>query len=452
MDPFKDVKKILQNQNGVALMMIMTAILLLMAVYGEFTFESKIARLKATNILDKSQSKLLAESGLQMAMTRLRLYKEAYNSVQNNPSIKSMVPDQLLNQLWEVPFIYPIPVGSGANSTFKESVEKFTKDSLLEGEMKVTIQNISNRMNLNMLRIDMTKLNPEYDDQRDYSSAMNMSDNAIMSDVSVDQSLFFLLKRLVDEKKEKDETFNDRYSNINYQEMVTALKFYISDFGSMIQDPLADVAESTFQRIPLTPKYGPMSSSSELYVIPGWNDELIELIQNEFSVYPTTQIDFNKLTANMLRILIPTIAEEEIRDFFLWRDDPEQPKFINSETDFRRYIVDQERLMNGTDFDNRMKLFKDSGVTFGSNPNLFKVISEGIYNRSTYTLVAYVILPKNMPPVANNRNRNQGNQGNSSNTNPNNTIGSTNQNTTTNSPSNQTSQLLEPKILEIQIN
>lgn len=437
---FKDLKKILQNQEGVALMLIMTAIILLMAVYGEFTFDSKVARLKATNIMDKSQSKLLAESGLQMAMTRLKLYKEAYNAVQNNQSIKNMVPDQLLNQLWEVPFIYPIPIGAGANSSFKDSVEKFTNESLLDGEMKVTIQNISNRMNLNMLRVDMTKLSADFDDQRDNSSVLNMSDNAILSDVSVDQSLFFLLKRLVDEKKEKDESFNERYSNINYQEMVTALKFYMSDLGSMVQDPLADFAEATFQRIPLTPKYGPLSSSSELYVIPGWNDELIELIQNEFSVYPTAQIDFNKLTANMLRILIPTMGEENIQDFFIWRDDPNHPKFINSEIDFKKYIVDQERLMNDTDFDDRMKLFKQSGVTFGSSPNLFKVISVGTYNRSTYTLVAYVLLPKNMPQTTPNPNP------------PPNPNGTGNPPGVSTTPSNQTSQLLEPRVLEIQIN
>ncbi len=438
----KDLKKIFDNQHGVALMMIMTAIILLMAIYGEFTFESKIARLKATNIMDKSQSKLLAESGMQLAMTRLRLYKEAYNAVQSNPNAKGMVKADLLNQLWEVPFFFPIPVGANANSAFKATVDKFTKETFLEGEMRVTIQNISNRMNLNMLRVDMTKYNPDpnVDDGQDESSALNMADNAIASDVSVDQSLYFLLKRLVEEKREKDEGFEDRYANINYQEMVTLLKYYMSDFGSMTQDPLAGDAESIFQRIPLTPKYGPLGSSSELYVIPGWNDELIELIQNEFSVYPTAQIDFNKLTANMLRILIPGMTEEDIKEFFLWRDDPQQPKFINTKGDFKKYVVEQERLMGDTDFDNRMKLFEQKGITFGSNPNLFKIVSEGIYNRSQFTLVAYVLLPKNepakTPPVPQ---------------------GTTPPPTTPEAPpvapaGEQTAQLLEPRIIEMQIN
>lgn len=391
-----EIKKILNNQRGIALMMIMTAIILLMAIYGEFTFESKISRIKATNILDRSQAKLLAESGMQLAVTRLRLYKEAYNKLQSNPSAKQMVPTQLLNQLWEVPFMYPIPVGQNANRAFKDTVDKFTKESLLDGEMKVSIQNISNRLNLNLLRIDMTKFNPDPNaqDGQDHQSLLNMNDAAIMSDVSVDQSLYFLLKKLVDDKKEKDEAFEDRYSRINYQEMVTNLKYYMSDYGGMNQDPLVQDAEANFSQAKLTPKYGPLSSASELYAIPGWNDELIELIQNEFSVYPNTQIDFNKLTANMLKILIPNIQEADVTEFFLYRDDPEKPVMINTLEDFKNYIVKREGLMNETDFDNRMKLFQSKGISFGSNPNLFKVVSEGTFNRSNYTLVAYVVLPK----------------------------------------------------------
>jgi hypothetical protein len=117
-----------------------------------------------------------------------------------------------------------------------------------------------------MLRVDMTKFNPDAsaEDGQDNTSALNMADNAIASDVSVDQSLFFLLKRLVEQKREKDEAFDDRYSNLNYQELVTNLKYFVSDAGGMGQDPLAAEAESNFQSIPLSPKFGPLGSGSEL--------------------------------------------------------------------------------------------------------------------------------------------------------------------------------------------
>ena len=398
--PLKDFEKILKNERGVALMMIMTAIILLMAIYGEFTFESKISRIKATNVMDRSQAKLLAESGLQMAMTRLKLYKEAFNKIESNSAAKSQVPPQLLNQLWEVPFIFPVPLGKGANATMKETIKKFTDDSLLEGSMRVTVTNVSNRMNLNLLRFDTAKrkaIDPndqgqQYEDPND--GIIDASPTAMQNNVSVDQSLYFLLKRLVDDKKEKDAAFDERYSNINYQELVTNLKFYISDYQSLLSDPLSGAAESNFQRLPLTPKYGPLSSASELYSIPGWNDELIELIQNEFSVYPSAQIDLNKLTSNMLKILVPNIDDEQITSFFEYRDNPEQPKFFNTIDDFKRWVVDIERIVSDSVFADRIEKFTKAGITFGSNPNLFKVISEGLFNRSTYTLVAYVYMPK----------------------------------------------------------
>jgi hypothetical protein len=446
----KEVKFILRSERGVAIMMILTSIIILMAIYGEFTFESKISRIKATNILDKSQAKLLAESGVQLAMTRLRLYKEAYNKLQGNENAKSAVPPQLLNQLWEVPFMYPVPVGAGANRALKDTVEKFTKETFLEGEMKVSIQNISNRLNLNLLRIDMTKIKVDSEGRSEdvENSLLDQSDGAILQDVSIDQSLFFLLKKLVDEKKEKDEAFEDRYSNINYQEMLVNLKYFMSDYTSMNNDPLVGEAEQNFERIPLSPKFGPLSSASELYAIPGWNDELIELIQNEFSVYPNTQIDFNKLTANMLRILIPNINEDEIRDFFLWRDDPEQPKFINSLEDFKKYVVQQERLMAEDQFNERMKKFQEKGISFGANPTLFKIVSEGSYNRSNFTLVAYVVIPKqealtnNQPPATTPNQPNDQPRNRPTPQGGNNQPGGANQN----------AQLLEPRIIEIQVN
>jgi type II secretory pathway component PulK len=439
----RDFKIIMNNQRGIALMMIMTAIILLMAIYGEFTFESKISRIKATNIMDRSQAKLLAESGLQMAMARLKLYREAYNKLESNPSVKGQVPPQLLNQLWEVPFMFPIPVAANASRVIKDTVEKFEKETLLDGSMRVTVHNVSNRMNLNLLRVDLAKKktpgqDPSATTEPDPNDGIiDASPDAIQNNVSVDQSLYYIMRRLVEDKREKNPAFDARYSNLNYQELVSNLRFFISDYGSLMTDPLAGEAESTYQRIPLTPKYGPLSSASELYAIPGWNDELIELIQNEFSVYPAMQIDLNKMTANMLRILIPTIQEEQIRAFFEYRDDPEMPKFFNTIEDFRRWVVDIERIMTDETFKNRIEQFQKARISFGSNPNLFKVVAEGIYNRSTYTLVAYIYMPKQeipataTPPAGT----------------PPPTTG-----TRTNPAQNQPTQLMEPRIIELQIN
>lgn len=443
----KTMNKILRNERGVALMMILSAIVILTALYAQFTFDSKISRIKATNILDRSQAKLLAESGLQLAMTRLRLYKEAFNKVEANQNIKSMVKPELLNQLWEVPFVYPIPLDKNTSQLVKQTVDKFQNESLLDGQMKVTIQNISSRINLNLLRIDVTKLKTDSEGNLEPPKSSSLFDTGNNNDeVVLDQQLYQLLKRLVDERKETDEAFADRYGNLNYQELFTNLKYYTSDYQTMNSDPFYGEAEANFQRLPLTPKYGPLSSFSELYSIPGWNDELIELVKNEFSVYPTMQIDLNKITLNMLKLLFPNLSEEEIKPFFTYRDDPNDPKEMNSVADLKRFFVEDRVTgpgMDPSEFDKRIEGFQKSGITFGSNPNLFKVISVGEYNRAIYTLVAYVVLP----PME------QTQQSGA-------TTGSTGGGTTdggnpgggTPATTAQATQLLEPRIIEIQIN
>lgn len=456
------MRKILSNQRGVALLMIMTAILFLTVIYGDFTFDSKISRLKATNIMDRAQAKLLAESGLQMAMTRLRLYKEAYNTIQNNQNLKNAVPAQLLNQLWEVPYIFPVPVGKDAGRVVKDSIDKFMKESVMDGEIRVNVQNISNRLNLNMLRYDMQKIAAEAqagEDQDDQYRQNGPQDYTNQNQFSVDQALYTTMKRLVDEKKDKDDAFNDRYGNLNYQVLFTNLKYYASDYGTLNRDPLLGEAEQTFQKIPMTPKYGPMTSASELYMVPGWDDQLIELIQNEFSVYPTTQIDLNKITGNFLKILFPQLTDDDVAEFFKAKNDTNNPKFFNSIGDLKNYWVNTERRMSDSDFDARVKVFEAKGITFGSNPNLFKVISEGIFNRSTYTLVATVVLPtqETTPQTSGQTSGSGSGSGQSSGSGSGQTSGSGSGQTSGSgsgqgSGQNQSGQLLEPRIIEIQVN
>ena len=140
----------------------------------------------------------------------------------------------------------------------------------------------------------------------------------------------------------------------------------------------------------------------------------------------------------MLRILVPNIDEEQIKSFFEYRDNPEQPKFFNTIEDFKKWVTEVERIMNETDFDERIAKFSKAGITFGSNPNLFKVMAEGLYNRSTYTLVAYVYMPKQesnavKPPKKDGETDAEYQKRIAA-------------------EANKTTQLLEPRIIELQIN
>lgn len=407
------MKRLLGNESGVALIMVMTSILILVAMWGDFTFESKVSRIKATNMLDKSQSRMMAESGLEFAMLRLRLYKEAYNARAGNQTIASSVPVQLLNQLWEQPFIYPIPVGKDANASVRDAIATFEKESLLEGEMKISIQNISNKLNLNMIRLSqLDRINRQQtagpdrdgdgvtDDQDPEPDNENVPNQqpAKDPDFSMEQQLLRHLQLKIREKGEEDEDFRDRYGNTDPAQLVANLKFYISDRNprrannSQI-DVMLDNSEQLFSEAKITPKHGPLSSFSEIYLIPGWDDAIVALISGEFDVFPAVMIDLNKLTANMLKMLIPNINEDEIRDFFKWRDNPEKPQFFNSVDDFKAYIVTQANILSETAFNDLFAKYQAQGIQFGVSPTLFRVLSEGTSNNTSTTLVATVSIP-----------------------------------------------------------
>ncbi len=413
------MKKIHQDESGVALIMVMTALIVLMALWGEFTFESKLSRIKTTNMLDKTQARLVAESGVELAMIRLKLFKEAYNTWESNQNAKDTVPLQLINQLWEAPFMYPIPLPPNAGAQVKAAIDEFQKEAILEGELKISIQNISNKLNLNMMRVSSLSAVPAQggslggaaagaqggedggaDGGADAGAQAGAGGGGADKDpnFAMEQQLARFLALRLREKGEEDESFREKYGSIDPLQLVANLKYYMSDRNPRRQnvtqiDMLMDASEQLFSEAKVTAKYGPMTSFSEIYLVPGWDDPLVDIIKNEFDVFPSVMIDLNKITANMLRILIPGINENEIKEFFEYRDNPEQPRFFNTLADFKNYFVSVANIMNETNFDELFGKYAAQGIQFGAAPTLFRILSEGTVNRSQATIVATVAIP-----------------------------------------------------------
>ena len=368
-------------------MMVLSAIVILTAIMADFSFETHINKLKGYNIEDQTQAKLAAESGLSFAMTRLKLYKEAFNYLEKNEGAKKMVKQELINSIWSFPFVYPIPITAGLNQIQKDSINKFMEENLLEGSLRLTIKNLSNRINLNLIRVSELKLQKkEFDKQNNVF--VNEPEEAAKYDT--EGQLFKSLEQIIKNKSEEDDLFASKYLGLDINILTNNLKYYISEVDSLDS---TYVDQREFENIPLSIKSMPMSSFSEIYMLPGWDDELVELIQNEFTVHGAMMIDLNKITDKVLRLLIPEINEEEIKDFFKYRDDPEDPHYINSLDDFKKYVVSIANLMNDQEFDEHLKKFKAEGLEFGPSPSLFEVIAVGEKGRSTYTITAYVVLP-----------------------------------------------------------
>ena len=81
-----------KRESGVAILMVMTSITILTFLLADFTFETKINKLRVYNQQDMTQARLNAEAGLTFALAKLRLYQEGFNLLEKNESAKNGRP------------------------------------------------------------------------------------------------------------------------------------------------------------------------------------------------------------------------------------------------------------------------------------------------------------------------------------------------------------------------
>ncbi len=392
---FRELK--IQKERGVAILMVLSAVTILSAILADFVFETKLNKLKSYNSQDKYQARLNAEAGLRLAIARLKLYQEAFNLLQKNEKAKGSIKQEDLNFIWSVPFMFPIPQTKELSVQQKSAIEEFEKNTLLQGEMKLEIMSASQLLNVNMLKIsslvDKKKTTDKTGDEDE-----GEKDSAPDKEFTMDAQLSNMMKEAIEKKREKDDDFNNKYADKEGVEMISAIKHYISEPDSY-EDPYVQQFNANYATKSITPKHAPLSSLSELYMIDGWDDELVDLISSELTVHGSILIDLNKMTDKTLKILLPTLDEEQVKEFFKYRDNPKDPKFFNTIDDFKKYVVTTANLLSESAFSERVKKFDQAGLKFGAAGTLFKVMSAGTYNRSTYTITAYVSIPaKPVPP------------------------------------------------------
>lgn len=443
------MKKLLSNQRGVAIFIVMAAIAIAVPLVYKFTEETFINRFRGDNIESRAKARLVAESALKFAMARLRLYKEAYNFVQNKTGANNLVSQQNLDLIWNFPFVYPIPVTSEMNAIQKQALQKFAKESFLEGNFQLTINNISNKINLNLLRISLLsearkraqRPNPEEEPEEPTEEELSFSPEA---------QLFNALQQGIELKSQNDNDFDSRYFGMDIQPLVNEVKFYVSD-PNAVED--TGGVDRNFDEQQMIPKRAPITSYSEMYTLPSWPDDIIRLIENEFTVHGALMIDLNQVTDNLLRLLIPTILPEDIEEFFRWKNDPQNPQFFNSRDDFKNYIVNIGNILNESDFDERFNNYEKQGLKFGPTPTLFKIVINAKVREATYNLVAYVTIPVQPQPRPQTANPNAPNAPTTPPVQPNENEregeGEEGNRGGTGNRQNQKTQLLEPRIVEI---
>lgn len=404
-------KKTIADEQGVALLMVMGVIALLTFLLADFTFETKLNKIKIYNQQDKIQARLNAEAGLNFAMGKLRLYQEGRNKIEKNESLKSAFPSSDLEAVIIQPFVFPIPIGAKANIIQRTAVDEFLKKTIFRGELSVTFSKVSGFLNPNGLRLQPKKAGEKEagaDLEADAAAQTNPDTEDEGADAKdgkaapqpawavIEKKMIETFQRLLKDKNDSDEEFHLRYANLDPTYLVKELRYYVNDKGSF-QDALLPEIEAKFSQKNITPKFGPMSSIDELYLLPSWDDAIVDLFKERMSVHEVSVIAINELTIEDLKILFPGINAIQIEEFFKYRDGDEDKKikgrkFKNAE-DFKRVVVSELNILSDSEYDQRINVLKNAGLVIDTAGKLYKINSRGVMNNAVFNLIAYVDLP-----------------------------------------------------------
>ena len=416
----KIIKKILlKNESGMALLMVMGSIALLTWILADLTFETQLNKLKTYNFQDKVQAKLNAESGLNFAMAKLQLYQEGRNFLEKNKAAKGAVKPGDLEGAILQPFVYPIPLPKEANAIQKTAVEEFQKETLLKGEIIVSMEAVSGFLNPNNLRLPP----PKKEDPNNGPSARDQDEDEEKKSPQeyIENKILETLNKIMEEQKEETEDFDEFYGDFDTELMVKELKLYVNNKNALDFPEVQDI-QNLYDEAGTALKYAPMTTIDELYLLEGWPHDIVDLMKDKMTVHEVAIIALNKITEEQLKILFPKISPEQSEEFFKYRDGDqelkEEPNPFKGEEDFKNLVVNQLAIIDQAGYDERIKDFASAGLKLGVAGKLFKVTSTGKFNRSSYTLTAFVDLPvKPEPEKKTQTNKNSSKKGSSSNPN-----------------------------------
>ncbi len=369
-------KGIIRSEKGMALLMVMGTITLLTALIFNFTFDTNVNKVRAYNSIDSSQVRLTAEAGLNFSLARLRLYQEVLTLFESNKELSKQVPTGLIDKIWSFNFSYPIPVSLGKNLIQKETLKKFEKETLLRGEMVVTIQSINNPLNLNLLR------NPPPDNP---DAGINDEDES-----PFEKLILSTIEKRLEEEREEDELYDDKYGDIEARTLVGEISYFVNA-PDLASPNLSRDVENNFSEI--QPKFAPITSLSELNLLPSWNNNHFSLLKELFSAHGTKELNLNKITEDTLKLIIPDITKEQSEEFFKYRDDPEDPHPFKSYFEFKRWVTSIAGVKTEDELEERVLELKKSGIELGIRGYLFKVLVSAKVNSSTLDIQAIVQIP-----------------------------------------------------------
>jgi len=398
------LKKVVQNDQGVALLMVMGFISILTALLVDFSFETRINTSKAYNSQDRVQARLNAEAGLNFALGELKIYQIARNRLEKEEKAKGILTPSLIESVLTRPFMFPIIAPPGAGVSQKSALSEFEKKTFLQGQFQLFITPVKGFLNPNSLRIPIEK--PDSNDStggfsQDRNQGQDQNNAKKQPHQYIEEQMIKLIQNILNEFRETNDPFLKEFPNIVPRMLVKEMKFFVNNPDNM-KEPEKFEIQANYNQENIMPKHAPLSSLSELNYLLGWPEYLLEKVKRQLTVHEVGFISLNDLDKDGLTLIFPQISPEQIEEFFRYRDGDaelgELPKPFKTVEEFKSLVTSRLSVVSASAYEERAKEFEQGNLKFGVAGKLYKVVSTGVFNTAKVKLTAFVDLPVKDPP------------------------------------------------------
>ncbi len=382
------------------MMMAMVTFVVLTVLIGELAYESGVYNSLVWRQVDQVRARLLARSGLRMALLQLKAAEKAKEKAKS----LGLTSDSLTDQIWQTPLVLPPPMPKGLGVIETTALDAFSKSLGLDGVVSVTITGENDRINLNQM-----VWVKEQKDANGKSVPITPEKKKERLD-GTRAAYGQIIQELLEEKKQTDPIFRERHSSLTGEVLAGNILAWIDPTTKIDGDN-----QDKFQYYSrATPSYSlkdaPMSSESELRMVKGFDDSLTSLITQNFTTQLTGGINVNKASGALLKAVIPELRPGDIELILKRRTDETQGGAFKDAKDFWGY------LNTFGDFSAAEKRLQEQGFDILEKETSYQVVVTGKSGAATKIWVAKIgpLPPKETKPTTDNPNNPNG--GNSSET------------------------------------
>lgn len=357
MNTFK-LKKRLQSEKGIALVIVLMAVLALMIIIVEFAYTTRVHYSMAQNLRDRLQAEYLARSALQISLLVLKFQKQI-DSVQerigSNVTLFGAGPLYQQIPIDSILLRAALGGGEGGEISLSNEEQKDMTDFLsFSGDFFARIEDEQGKINVNALASTLEQ-GAQGGEGAQGSPTPTPTPAGEEEKVTVSQVTYDQMLALVD-SKDYDSLFKGDYTR---EEVIYNIMDWVdedkrrSGFEGGQEDNLYINKEPPYRS-----KNAKFDSIEEIALVEGVDQEFLNTFQSSLTVYGNTnQININTATRILLYGIVGKLIgsknEEEILEIVDWIDEfrnfKDQAEFLEGlQTGFGFETADLDEVLLGT--------------------------------------------------------------------------------------------------------